>query len=144
MSYPDDRLETKLSLIDILVIAEPVLGVPAEVLARTISLSAVTSALAAPFETFAVGEYLYPDPIMRAAVCCSRVARGHLFPERNARIAYLCMTEMLERSGIVWRYPAGDLEESQAAAIIEMLERREIPEQYLVDWIQLRVRSSSF
>ena len=100
----------RLTLADFLVIAEAVLGVPAEELARMVLVPSAESALAAPFATFGDVDF-YPDPTERAAICCSRILRNHPFPDGNKRVGYECMREMLERDGILWPRPSEDAEE---------------------------------
>ena len=106
----------RLHLADLLLIAEAVLGTPAEDLARVVQIPEAESALAAPFATFA-GVVFYSDPAERAAICCSRLIRNHPFPNGNKRVAYGCMREMLERADLPWPRPSQD-----AAAIAETIE----------------------
>lgn len=94
-------MQSGLELGDLLLIAEAVLGEPAERLQHTISLSRLQPALIAPFASVG-GVDLYPDPVERAAICCSRLVRSHPFPCKNEQIAYLCMRELLERADVSW------------------------------------------
>jgi death on curing protein len=126
----------KLGLADFLLIAEGVLDMPAEWLARTVLVSSAESALNAPFATFG-GVDFYPDPVEQAAICCSRIIRNHPFPDGNKRVGYECMREMLERDGIPWPRP-GDVEE--IAGTIETLAAREISESDFVRWVRERTR----
>jgi death-on-curing protein len=109
-----DRLEFS----DLLLIAEAVFGESAERLARVVDLPRADSALAAPFAAFGTID-CYPDPAQRAAICCSRVIRNHPFPDGNKRIAYQCMREMLERSGLPWPRPSEDAEWVRARTELE-------------------------
>jgi hypothetical protein len=65
-----------LDLADYLLIAEAVLGVPAEQIARWPAIGLADSALHAPAASFE-GVELYPDVIDKAAVLCARLARNH-------------------------------------------------------------------
>ncbi|HSS05349.1 MAG TPA: Fic family protein [Solirubrobacterales bacterium] len=124
----------RLELADLLLIAEALLGEPAERLASIVLVASAESALAAPFATFS-GVDFYPDPVERAAICCSRIIRNHPFPDGNKRVGYECMREMLERDGIPWPRP-GDVEE--IAGTIEALAAREISERAFVAWVRAR------
>lgn len=124
----------RLELADLLLIAEVLLVIPAERLARMVLVSSAESALAAPFAGYGGVEF-YPDPIERAAICCSRIIRNHPFPDGNKRVGYECMREMLERDGIPWPRP-GDVEE--IAGTIEALAAREISERTFVAWVRAR------
>lgn len=119
----------RLDLIDLVLIAEAVLDVPAEQLRRSILIPSAESALAAPFATFG-GVDFYEDPVERAAICCSRLIRNHPFPDGNKRVGYECMREMLERAGVPWPRPSEDVDE--IAGTIEALAAREISERDFV------------
>jgi len=124
-----------LELADFLLIAEAVLDLPAENLARVIRVPAAESALAAPFASFG-GIDFYEDPTERAAICCSRIIRNHPLPDGNKRLGYECMREMLERSGIPWPRPSEDVDE--IATTIEGLAARTISEREFVSWVRQR------
>ncbi|HET7445548.1 MAG TPA: Fic family protein [Solirubrobacterales bacterium] len=124
----------RLELADLLLIAEAMLGTPAEQLARVILVGSAESALAAPFASFD-GIDFYEDPAERAAICCSRIIRNHPFPDGNKRVGYECMREMLERDDVPWPRP-GDVDE--IAGTIEALAAREISERDFVAWVKAR------
>ena len=124
-----------LELADMLLMAEAILGISAERLARRILIPSAESALSAPFATFG-GIDFYPDPVERAAICCSRIIRNHPFPDGNKRVGYECMREMLERDGIPWPRPSEDVDE--IAGTIEALAAREISERDFVAWVKAR------
>src|SRR3954471_5358462 len=100
----------RLDFADLLLIAEALLGEPAEHLAGIVLVPSAESALAAPFASFGGIEF-YEDPAERAALCCSRIIRNHPLPDGNKRLGYECMREMLERSGIPWPRPSEDADE---------------------------------
>ncbi|HEX3240405.1 MAG TPA: Fic family protein [Solirubrobacterales bacterium] len=130
-------MSKRLELADLLIIAEAILGEPAEQLARTILVSSAESALASPFATFG-GIDFYPDPAERAAICCSRIVRNHPFPDGNKRVAYECMREMLERDGLPWPRPSEDAVE--IADMVEGLAGRTVSEAEFVSWVQARTK----
>ena len=88
-----------LDLADYLLIAEVVLGVPAEEIACWPGIGLAESALHAPAAGFE-GVELYPDVVDKAAVLCVRLARNHPLPDGNKRVAYLALLEFLARNGI--------------------------------------------
>lgn len=128
----------RLSIEDLLLIAEAVLGVPAERIARATRLGAAASALAAPFA--AVGDHgpdRYPGLGDKAAVLCSRLVRNHPLPDGNKRVALLAMLELVARNHGIWTPPTGGQDE--IAATIERLATRELPEAAFVAWVRGRV-----
>jgi prophage maintenance system killer protein len=129
----------RLDLVDLLLIAEAVLDVPAERLARATRIPAAEAALAAPFASLD-GVSFYGDPVERAAICCSRVIRHNPLPDGNKRVAYECMREMLDRDGLAWPRPREDAEE--IAGKIEGLAARRVSEPDFVRWVKLRARLS--
>src|SRR6266542_6823634 len=78
-----------LGLADYLLIAEAVLGVPAEVLALSTDLHLADSALNAPAASFG-GHELRPSFAQKAAVLCIRVCNNHPLVDGNKRVAYQC------------------------------------------------------
>ena len=96
-----------LGLADYLLIAEAVLGVPAEVLTISANLHLADSALNSPAATFG-GHDLYPDFADKAAALCVHLCNNHTLIDGNKRVAYWAMTEFVERNGYTWTPPAGD------------------------------------
>ena len=77
-----------LDLADYLLLAEGVLGVPAEAVAEWPGIGLAESALHAPEMGFGGVEF-YPELLDKAAVLCVRLARNHPLPDGNKRVAYL-------------------------------------------------------
>jgi death-on-curing protein len=75
-----------LSLAEALIIAETVTGLEATTLAKASRLDLLDSALHAPQAGFGDVEF-YPDLIDKAAVLAVRIARNHLLPDGNKRLA---------------------------------------------------------
>jgi death-on-curing protein len=94
-----------LDLADYLPIAEAVLNIPAETIARWPGIGLADSALHAPRAGFERVD-LYPDVIDKAAVLCVRLARNHPLPDGNKRVAYLAMLEFLARNHLEWTPPS--------------------------------------
>ena len=69
-----------LELADYLLIAEAVLGLPAELIADFNRIGLADSALAAPRASVA-GVEAYPDFITKAAVLCWHLVRNHPLPD---------------------------------------------------------------
>ena len=127
-----------IGLVDLLLIAEAILGEPAERLHRTVSLWRIQSALAAPFISVG-GIELYPGGAEKAAICCSRLVRNRPFPEENRKIAYLCMREMLARGGLLWVDSPDD--HTTVDGAIKALEAGALSEEQFVSWVRSRVPS---
>ena len=82
-----------------LVVAEKLLGMPAERLGGIPGLVArADSALSAPKAAFS-GQEQYPDFAMKAAVLCVRLIKSDPLPKGNKRAAFLSMNEFIERNG---------------------------------------------
>lgn len=120
-----------LDLADYLLIAEAVLGLPAETIARWPGIALAESALAAPAMGFGGVEF-YPDLIDKAAVLCVRLARNHPLPDGNKRVAYLALVEFLARNGVGWSPPSVD----ETAATIEQVAAGQIAEPQLGEWLR--------
>ncbi len=120
-----------LDLADYLLIAEAVLGVPAETIARWPGVGLAESALHAPAAGFEGVEF-YPDVIDKAAVFCVRLARNHPLPDGNKRVAYLAMLEFLDRNRVEWTPPSVD----ETVATIEAVAAGKISERELAAWLR--------
>lgn len=120
-----------LDLADYLLIAESVLGVPAETIAGWPGIGLAESALHAPEMGFGGIEF-YPDLIDKAAVLCVRLARNHPLPDGNKRVAYLALLEFLARNRIEWKPPSLD----ETAATIEGVAAGRISEAELAEWLR--------
>jgi death-on-curing protein len=81
-------LTAYLELADYLLIAEAVLGVPAELIADFNRIGLADSALAAPRAGFG-GIDAYPDFETTAAVLCWHLVKNHPLPDGNKRCAFL-------------------------------------------------------
>jgi death-on-curing protein len=120
-----------LDLADYLLIAEAVLGVPAEEIAHWPGIGLAESALHAPAAAFGNVEF-YPDVIDKAAVLCVRLARNHPLPDGNKRVAYLALVEFLARNGIDWSPPSVD----ETVTTIESVAAGKFSERELAGWLR--------
>lgn len=120
-----------LDLADYLLIAEAVLGVPAEEIARWPGIGLAESALHAPAARFG-GIELYPDLLDKAAVLCARLARNHPLPDGNKRVAYLALLEFLARNDVDWVPQSAD----ETVATIERVAAGTTSEHELADWLR--------
>ena len=100
-----------LELADYLLIAETVLGVPAELIADFNRIGLADSALAAPQAGFG-GVDAYPDFETKAAVLCWHLVKNHPLPDGNKRSAFLATVEFVERNGRTWMHAPGDPDET--------------------------------
>lgn len=100
-----------LELADYLLIAERVLGLPAEAIANFDRIGLAASALAAPQAGFG-GVEAYPDFATKAAVLCWHLVKNHPLPDGNKRCAFLATVEFIERSGRHWVPAPGDPDET--------------------------------
>jgi death on curing protein len=124
-----------LDLADYLLIAEAVLGVPAELIADFNRIGLAESALAAPQAGFG-GVEAYPDFETQAAVLCWHLVKNHPLPDGNKRCAFLATVEFVERNGRTWIAAPGDPEETDH--VIRGIAGDEISEAEFRDWIAQR------
>ena len=127
-------MAAQLDLADYLLIAEAVIGVPAETIAQWPGIGLAESALHAPGMGFGGVEF-YPDLVDKAAVLCVRLARNHSLPDGNKRVAYLAMLEFLARNEISWKPPSVD----ETVETIERVAAGRIREQELAQWLRARI-----
>jgi death on curing protein len=127
-----------IELADFLLIAETVLGIPAETLARSDRVVALAeSALAAPAAAFG-GEEFYPEFTVKAAVLCSHLVWNHPLPDGNKRTAFLCLIEFIERNGYEWRQSGDETEEDTIVEMIVRLAAGQLSDADFADWVRER------
>ncbi len=124
-----------LELADYLLIAERVLGLPAEAIADFNRIGLAESALAAPQAAFG-GVEAYPDFATKAAVLCWHLVKNHPLPDGNKRCAFLATVEFVERNGRTWLKAPGDPGETDR--IIRATASGELSEADVRDWIAAR------
>ncbi len=124
-------MAASLDLADYLLIAEAVLGVPAEEIANWPGIGLADSALHAPAASFA-GVEMYPDVFDKAAVLCVRLARNHPLPDGNKRVAYLALLEFLARNGVGWVPPSVE----ETVATIEAVAAGTTSEREFAEWLR--------
>ena len=127
-----------LDLADFLLIAEAVLDIPAEDLARVGRLELAESALHAPAAEFGSVEF-YPDLARKTAVLASRLIGNHPLPDGNKRVGYLCALEFVARNGGTWTHPHDDPDGDETVAIIEGVAAGKVDEDELAVWIAQRL-----
>jgi len=121
-----------LDLADYLLIAERVLGVPAELIANFNRIGLAESALAAPEAGFG-GVDAYPDFATKAAVLCWHLVKNHPLPDGNKRCAFLATIEFVERNGRAWNSAPGDPDETDG--VIRAVAAGETTEAAFREWI---------
>jgi death-on-curing protein len=106
-----------LDLADFLIIAEAVLGSPADHIATHTKLALADSALHAPAASFG-GEAFYPDLPTKAAVLCAHLVKNHPLLDGNKRVALLATIEFCGRNGHDWVPPEADEDGEVTAGVI--------------------------
>ncbi|MBA3741108.1 MAG: type II toxin-antitoxin system death-on-curing family toxin [Chloroflexi bacterium] len=124
-----------LELADYLLIAERVLGLPAEVIANFNRIGLADSALAAPQAGFGDVE-AYPDFATKAAVLCWHLVKNHPLADGNKRCAFLATVEFVERNGRTWIPAPGDPDETDR--VIRAVASGDLSERDFRDWIAER------
>jgi prophage maintenance system killer protein len=126
----------RLSVEDVLLIAEEVLGVPAERLAREARLPALAAALAAPFAV-RQGRERHVTLAEKAATLCIRLVRDRPLSAGNEQVALLAMLELVARNHGVWIPPLGGQDE--IAGMIALLAAGQLSDAAFLGWIRERV-----
>ncbi len=124
-----------LELADYLLIAERVLGLPAEAIANFDRIGLAESASAAP-QAGVGGIEAYPDFETKAAVLCWHLVKNHPLPDGNKRCAFLATVEFVERNGRTWRAAPGDADETDQ--VIRAVASGDMSEADFRDWIEAR------
>jgi len=124
-----------LELADYLLIAERVLGLPAEAIASFDRIGLADSALAAPQAGFG-GVEAYAEFETQAAVLCWHLVKNHPLPDGNKRCAFLATVEFAERNGRTWLPAPGDPEETDQ--VIRAVASGEMSQADFRDWIAAR------
>lgn len=122
-------------LADYLLIAERVLGLPAEAIANFNRIGLAASALAAPQAGFG-GVEAYPDFATKAAVLCWHLVKNHPLPDGNKRCAFLATVDFVERNGRIWAAAPGDPDETDL--MLRAVASSEVSEAEFRDWIASR------
>ncbi len=125
-----------LELGDYLLIAEAVLEIPAEHLARLNRLDLADSALNAPAAGFGEVE-AYPKFETKAAVLCWHLVKNHPLPDGNKRAAFLSLLEFVARNGRRWTRAPGDPAETDT--IIRGVADGSVTQQELERWISEQI-----
>lgn len=126
----------RLSIEDLLLIAEAVLALPAERLARATRLGAAAAALAEPFAADGPRER-HPRLADKAAVLCARLVRARPLPDGNKRVALLATLELVARNHGIWLPPPGG--QAELAGAIDRLAAGELSEAAFHAWVRARV-----
>jgi prophage maintenance system killer protein len=121
----------RLSVEDLLLIAELVLDVPGEQIARATRLEAARAAVAAAARQPALAD--------SAAVICHRLVRDRPLPYGNKPVALLAMLELVSRNQGVWLSPRGG--EREVAATIGRLADGELSADAFRTWVRAHVRA---
>lgn len=125
-----------LDLVDYLLIAESVLGVQAERLARLERLGLADSALNAPAAGFG-GVEAYPEFGTKAAVLCWHLVKNHPLPDGNKRVGLLATIEFVQRNGRDWTPDPGD--PAATDVIIRGVADGSLSQTQFVEWIKKRI-----
>ena len=126
-----------LELADYLLIAEAVLGVPAELIADFNRIGLADSALAAPRAGFG-GVEAYPDFETKAAVLCWHLVKNHPLPDGNKRAAWAALVMFVDLDDGAWAPEPPAVDEAEAAMIA--IASHQVDEAWAASWLRQRVR----
>jgi len=128
----------RLSVEDFLLIAEEVLGTPAERLAEQARLAAAATALAAPFAVRR-GCERHATLAEKAATLCIRLVRDRPLAAGNEQVALIATLELVARNHGIWIPPLGGQDE--IAGMIALLAAGQLSDAAFRGWIRERVPS---
>ncbi|MHB8287813.1 MAG: type II toxin-antitoxin system death-on-curing family toxin [Acidimicrobiales bacterium] len=119
-----------LSLGDYLSIAEMILGVDGELLAKGAGIGLADSALASPQASFGGVEF-YPEFEQKAAVLLEHLVKNHPLPDGNKRTAYATMWRFIVINGRRWTLEDTD----EIVTIMVRVATGEISTAELTEWV---------
>ncbi|HEX4806870.1 MAG TPA: hypothetical protein VFU94_13300 [Conexibacter sp.] len=119
----------RLTIEDLLLIAEAVLDVPGERLARVTRLAVAEAVLAAAARRPTLAEH--------AAALCHRLVRERPLPCGNKPVALLAMLELVSRNHATWLPSSGGAME--VAMTIERLASGELSDAAFTAWVRRHV-----
>ena len=125
-----------LELADYLLIAEHVLGLPAEVIANFNRIGLAASALAAPQAGFG-GVEAYPDFATKAAVLCWHLVKNHPLPDGNKRAAFLSGWLFMELNGRPFDGEGPEID----VPMMEHIAAGEATQDEIIAWLEKRTAS---
>jgi death on curing protein len=114
---------------DFLLVAEAVLAIDSNRLAKITNIPLAESALAAPFAGVADHQF-YEHPVQRAAILASRIMRNHPLPDGNKRVALLLMDLDLEQNGYELNADPGEIDH-----MFRAVAGRKHTEDYFIAWV---------
>lgn len=123
-----------LTLPEVLIIAEAVTGIDAEILVKVSRIELLESAIAAPQAGFGNFE-LYPEFVDKAAVLCSRIVRNHALPDGNKRLGWQSLVVFCDINGYELM-----AEPDEAVEFIQSLAAGIISELQLAEWIRSHIQ----
>jgi death-on-curing protein len=129
-----------LDLADYLLVAEAVLGVDAEDIARFAGIALAESALHTPAAGFGDVEF-HPGVERKAAVLLHHLVRNHALPDGNKRVGYLCMLEFLARNGLAWQ--RSDRDPDETVGMVESVAAGGADLESIVAWIVRRIANAA-
>ena len=129
-----------LDLADYLLVAEAVLGVDAEDIARFAGIALAESALHAPAAGFGDVEF-HPGVERKAAVLLHHLVRNHALPDGNKRVGYLCMLEFLARNSLAWQ--RSDRDPDETVGMVESVAAGGADLESIVAWIARRTANAA-
>lgn len=124
-----------LTLPEVLIIAEAVTGIDAEILVRVSRIELLESAIAAPRAGFSDYD-LYPEFVDKAAVLCSRIVRNHALPDGNKRLGWQSLVVFCDINGYELM-----AEPDEAVEFIQSLAAGIISEPQLAEWIRSHIQT---
>lgn len=126
-----------LELGDYLLIAEAILDIQAQTLARLPRLDLADSALNAPAAGFGEVE-AYPEFAIKVAVLGWHLIKNHPLPDGNKRAALLAMREFAERNGRSWMRSPDDPAETDR--VIRAVAAGQIDQESFRKWVDRRIK----
>jgi death-on-curing protein len=123
-----------LGLGDYLTIAELILSIDGELLAKGVGIGLADSALAAPQASFGGIEF-YLELERKAAVLLEHLVKNHPLPDGNKRTAYATMWMFIAINGRTWTLEDPD----EIVPMIIRVASGEISTEELTEWVALNI-----
>jgi death on curing protein len=123
-------ISRRLSLDEVVTINTLIVGIDRKVVASSVKIGLLDSALQAPFAGFGDTD-IYPDDAQRLGILCSRIVLNHPFIDGNKRTGLISMLTLASMNGLTLGLPVS----TETDGMILRLAAGETDEETLCAWV---------
>ncbi len=123
-------ISRRLSLDEVVSINALIVGIDRAIVASSVKIGLLDSALQAPFAGFGDTD-IYPEDAQRLGILCSRIVLNHPFLDGNKRTGLIAMLTMASMNGLTLDLPVS----TETDSIILRLAAGETDEEAFCGWV---------